>query len=108
MIMETERLMIRTFSEEDWRDLHEYLSQEQVLKYEPGEVSDEEDCRKMARERAQGDRFWAVCLKESDKRSGIFILSKRNLHHSRHGCSVTSLIRLFTETAMLRRLVNGS
>jgi [ribosomal protein S5]-alanine N-acetyltransferase len=70
MIMETERLMIRPFSEEDWRDLHEYLSQEQVLKYEPGNVSNEEDCRKIARERAQADRFWAVCLKESDKMIG--------------------------------------
>ncbi len=70
MVMETERLVIRPLSENDWSDLHDYLSQEQVLKYEPGEVSNEEDCRKIARERVQGDRFGAVCLKETNKMIG--------------------------------------
>ncbi len=33
--VETERLIIRNFTPEDWRDLHEYFSDEQVLKFEP-------------------------------------------------------------------------
>lgn len=32
-ILETERLILRKFSEDDWKDLHEYLSQEIVVKY---------------------------------------------------------------------------
>lgn len=34
------------------------MSLEQVLKYEPGGVSSEEECKNMARERAEGDCFW--------------------------------------------------
>ena len=68
--METQRLIIRHFSENDWSDLHEYLSQEQVLKYEPGGVSNAEECKQLARERADGDRFWAVCLKTTNKMIG--------------------------------------
>lgn len=33
--METERLIIRRFRPDDWRDLYEYLSQVRVLKHEP-------------------------------------------------------------------------
>ncbi|MBY9077401.1 GNAT family N-acetyltransferase [Paenibacillus sp. HN-1] len=68
--METERLIVRKFSENDWSDLHEYLSQEQVLKYEPDGVSSEEDCKYIARERAEGDCFWAVSLKDTNKMIG--------------------------------------
>ncbi|MEK3833821.1 MULTISPECIES: GNAT family N-acetyltransferase [unclassified Paenibacillus] len=70
MLLETERLIVRGFSENDWSDLHEYLSLEQVLKYEPGGVSGEEECKNMARERAEGDCFWAVSLKETNKMIG--------------------------------------
>ncbi|WP_081756682.1 GNAT family N-acetyltransferase [Gorillibacterium massiliense] len=70
MIMETERLIVRQFDPSDWIDLYEYLSQENVLKYEPGSVSNEEDCKRMATERSQGNHFWAVCLKETNKLIG--------------------------------------
>ena len=33
--LETERLIIRCFNRDDWKDLHEYLLQEIVVKYEP-------------------------------------------------------------------------
>ena len=32
---ETQRLVIRRFRADDWQDLHEYLSQPIVVKYEP-------------------------------------------------------------------------
>lgn len=38
-ILETERLILRKFSCDDWKDLHEYLSQETVVKYEPYDVT---------------------------------------------------------------------
>jgi ribosomal-protein-alanine N-acetyltransferase len=69
-IMETERLVIRNFKEEDWLDLYEYLSLEEVLKYEPEPASDEEDCKNKAIERSKGNIFWAVVLKESNKMIG--------------------------------------
>lgn len=76
IIMETERLVIRNFKAEDWRDLYEYLSQKEVLNYEPECESDEDDCRKKAMERSQGNTFWAVCLKESGKMIGHLYLEQ--------------------------------
>lgn len=70
IIMETERLIVRNFKPEDWRDLYEYLSQKEVLKYEPQCESDEDDCKKKAIERSQGNIFWSICLKESGKMIG--------------------------------------
>lgn len=69
-VMETQRLIIRNFKEEDWKDLFEYLSLKDVLKYEPEDPSDEEDCRKKALERSKGSNFWAVCLRPSGKMIG--------------------------------------
>ncbi len=70
IVMETERLIIRNFRVDDWKDLLEYLSQQEVLKYEPEDASDEEDCRNKASERSKGNNFFAVCLKESGKMIG--------------------------------------
>ncbi|KNY27176.1 GNAT family N-acetyltransferase [Pseudobacteroides cellulosolvens] len=70
IIMETERLIIRNFRVDDWEDLYEYLSQKDVLKYEPENESDEEECKKKAIERSQSNIFWAVCLKDSNKMIG--------------------------------------
>ena len=35
MILETERLILRRYREDDLKDLYEYLSDETVVKYEP-------------------------------------------------------------------------
>ncbi len=68
--LETERLILRKFSGEDWKDLYEYLSQEKVVKYEPYDVFSEEKCKQEAIHRAEQDFFWAVCLKENGKLIG--------------------------------------
>lgn len=78
MIMKTERLYVRNFKAEDWEDLFEYLSQEEVLRYEPGSVSDPDDCRKMAIERSQNNVFLAVCLKDTDKMIGHIYFNQSN------------------------------
>ena len=62
--METERLMIRRFEPDDWQDLYEYLSQEEVVKYEPYEVFTEEASKQEAVRRSGDDNFRAVCLKD--------------------------------------------
>ena len=68
--LETERLIIRRFTAEDWEELYEYLSNEEAVKYEPYGVFTEEDCKEEAIRRAKKDFFWAVCLKENNKLIG--------------------------------------
>lgn len=74
--METERLMIRKFSKDDWEDLHEYLSQEEVVKFEPYETFSIEESKQEAINRSENKDFWAVCLKSSKKLIGNIYLSK--------------------------------
>jgi RimJ/RimL family protein N-acetyltransferase len=70
IILETERLILRKFSCDDWKDLYEYLSQETVVKYEPYYIYSEEACKQEAINRSHQDAFWAVCLKENNKLIG--------------------------------------
>lgn len=69
-ILETERLIIRGFKADDFEDLYEYLSDEEVVLYEPYEVFSEEACKKEAIDRADNESFLAVCLKDSGKLIG--------------------------------------
>lgn len=68
--METERLIIRKFKKDDWKDLYEYLSQESVIKYEPYDVYNEDTIKEEAIYRSQNEAFFAVCLKENNKLIG--------------------------------------
>lgn len=70
LILETDRLIIRRFCIDDWKDLYEYLSQEAVVKYEPYDALSKDDCKKAAVSRSEDDAFWAVCLKGSNKLIG--------------------------------------
>lgn len=68
--IETIRLILRRFKWDDWKDLYEYLSKEEVVRYEPYGTLSKEDCRNEALKRSQQDCFWAVCLKENNKLIG--------------------------------------
>lgn len=70
--MNTKRLIIRQFKPDDWKDLYEYLSNSEVVLYEPYDIYNKEDCIKEAEWRAQDEshRFWAVCLRDSNKLIG--------------------------------------
>jgi len=67
---QTDRLIIRRFREEDWRNLYAYLSLPEVVKYEPYDVYTEDACREEAARRAGDPAFWAVCLKDDGKLIG--------------------------------------
>lgn len=78
ILIETKRLVVRQFKPKDWRDLHEYLSKESVLEYEPGTVSNEEECKSIAKERSKANLFWAVCLKDTNKMIGHVYFSQKD------------------------------
>ena len=75
--METARLIIRRFRSDDWKDLHEYLSQEKTVKYEPYDIFTEEDSKQEALKRSGNDIFLAVCLKSSGKLIGNIYLAEQ-------------------------------
>ena len=63
----TDRLVIRRFKPNDWQDLYEYLSDEEVVKFEPYDVFSENQAIEEAMRRSQDESFYAVCLKEKVK-----------------------------------------
>lgn len=75
--LETKRTFIRKFKPEDWKDLYEYLSKEEVVKHEPYDVMDEEACKAEAIRRATDDNFYAVVLKEENKVIGNIYFAKQ-------------------------------
>lgn len=75
--MKTKRLLLRRFAAEDWQDLHEYLSREEVVRFEPYEVFTKEASREEALRRSLDDRFWAVCLLDSGKVIGNIYLAEQ-------------------------------
>ncbi|MBP3941747.1 MAG: GNAT family N-acetyltransferase [Christensenellaceae bacterium] len=66
MEITTERLCLRPFRHEDWRDLHEYLSDPETVRYEPYETHNEAQCKRIARSRVYDNAFFAICLGNAD------------------------------------------
>ncbi len=72
----TQRLTVRRFTPQDGPDLNEYLSDPQVVRYEPYDVFSLESSQKEAERRACDDAFWAVCLNDGQKMIGNIYLNK--------------------------------
>jgi RimJ/RimL family protein N-acetyltransferase len=62
MEIRTERLLVRPFRPDDWRDLLAYLALPEIYVFEPGEPIDAERARVLADERSRGSAFWAIEL----------------------------------------------
>ena len=67
-MLTTERLIVRPFRETDYLDLHEYLSLPEIYRFEPGGPVSLNEARKLASERARGNDFWAVTLKDGNEK----------------------------------------
>jgi len=72
----TKRLKIRTFTENDYVDLFEYLSDRQTYKYEPGKPITIEKSKKLCIERSKSGNFLAVELKHENKVIGHIYFNK--------------------------------
>lgn len=64
-MIETTRLILRPFEPQDWQALHEYLSDGEVVQFEPYLPFTEEESKREAIRRAIDSAFWAVCLRET-------------------------------------------
>lgn len=62
--LKTERLYLRSFETTDGAALYEYLSDEEVVKYEPYKTFSLKDAEQEAIRRSQNPDFWAVCLRD--------------------------------------------
>lgn len=75
---QTARLLIRRFRETDWRDLHEYLSDPEVVKFEPYEIFSMEQSRNEAIRRSTDRDFFAVERIADGKVIGNLYFSSRD------------------------------
>ncbi len=77
MKLSTSRLTLRPFEAEDWKPLFAYLSDPDVVLYEPYDVYTEEGAQQEAKNRAKNKDFIAVCLQDTDRLIGNLYFSKR-------------------------------
>ena len=77
--IETQRLIIRKFSPSDFTSLYEYLSDVNVVRYEPYEPYTREQAKREAEYRSRSDEFFAVTLKDGNagRLIGNLYLGKR-------------------------------
>lgn len=69
-------MIIRRFRPEDRADLFDYLSREEVVRFEPYGVFSREEANQAAEGRSKNDAFWAVCLKDDGKLIGNIYFAK--------------------------------
>ncbi len=65
--METERLILRLFEGKDYQDLYDYLSDPEVVKYEPYKAMTPEEVKDTLEYRIHNEEFIAVECKDNHK-----------------------------------------
>ena len=101
IIAETERLILRRYRREDLQDLFEYLSDKEVVEYEPYKPLTFDEAKENLEWRIGTDEMVAVELKDSHKMIGNVYLGKRdfdaleigyvfNRNYWRHGYAAES------------------
>lgn len=78
MIAESERLILRRYEKKDLQDLFEYLSDSEVVKYEPYKPLTFEETEENLKWRIGTDEMIAVELKDSHKMIGNVYMGKRD------------------------------
>lgn len=77
-MIETNRLILRRYCKEDLQDLYEYLSDEEVVKYEPYKPMNMDEVKENLDWRISTDEMIAVELKNSHKMIGNVYMGKRD------------------------------
>lgn len=75
--LETERLILRRYVTNDFQDLYEYLSDVDVVAFEPYEAMDMEEAEKTLKERTESEEFLAIEEKCSKKVIGNIYMGER-------------------------------
>ena len=78
VIVETERLILRRYREDDLQDLYEYLSNPKVVEYEPYKPMSMEEVKDNLAWRISTEEMIAVELKLNHKMIGNVYLGKRD------------------------------
>lgn len=78
IIAETERLILRRYQKEDLPDLFEYLSDREVVEYEPYQPLTLEETKEDLERRIRTDEMIAIELKNSHKMIGNIYMGKRD------------------------------
>ncbi len=78
IITETERLILRRYNKEDLQDLFEYLSDREVVKYEPYKPMTIHEAKENLEWRIGTEEMIAVELKDSHKMIGNVYMGKRD------------------------------
>ena len=78
MLLETERLIVRTFRPDDWRDLREYVTLPEVTKYDYDYPSSETELRGVVDYFVDNPGYWAVCLKSTGKLIGHITCTRKD------------------------------
>lgn len=73
MRLQTDRLILRPFDKSDGRALYSYLSDPEVVKFEPYGVMSLAECEKEAERRQTDEAFIAVCLKDGTLIGNIYL-----------------------------------
>lgn len=79
-MIETERLVLRRFCQHDLQDLHEYLSDQVVVRFEPYEPMNLASVQENLNWRISTDEMIAVQLKSTGKLIGNVYLGKRDFN----------------------------
>lgn len=61
--IETDRLIIRNYEKKDLNDLYEYLSDEEIMRFEPYNALSFEETKKSLEWRISSDEIFAIELK---------------------------------------------
>ncbi len=78
--METERLILRDYKKEDFDDFYEYVSNPDVVKYEPYEAMTRKEAEDNLNYRITNPEFIAVELKATRKLIGNIYFGKRDFN----------------------------
>lgn len=78
--METKRLILRRYTLNDLRDYYEYVSDDEVVRFEPYKPMTMDEAKKDLERRILSDEFIAVERKEDHKMIGNIYLGKREFN----------------------------